>query len=40
MGIHGEKIRRVERAEAAAGVDMLVRETRFADQPHHLLDVE
>src|SRR5262249_6749850 len=40
MGIHGEKSRIIEPAEAAAAIDMLVRQFQLADQPHHLLAVE
>ena len=40
MRIHGEESRRIESAERAAGIDMLVRQFELADQPHHLLDVE
>jgi hypothetical protein len=40
MRVHGEKLRRVEPAKCAAGVDALMRKTELADQPHHLLDIE
>ena len=40
MRIQRQETRRIESAEAAAGVDMLMGKTEFADQPHHLLDVE
>ena len=40
MRIHRKEVRRIEPAEGAAGVDMLVRQFELADQPHDLLDVE
>jgi hypothetical protein len=40
MRIHRQEAGRIEPAEAAAGVDMLMHQSEFADQPHHLLDVE
>ena len=40
MGIHRQERGRIEPAEFAAGIDMLVIEREFADQPHDLLDVE
>ena len=38
--VHRQKCRRIEPAGRTAGVDMLMRKIEFADQPHHLLDVE
>jgi hypothetical protein len=38
--IHREEIRQVESAELAAGVDMLVRQFKLANQPHDFLDIE
>jgi hypothetical protein len=40
MRVHRQEFRRIEPAESPAGVDMLVGKVEFADQPHHLLDVE
>jgi hypothetical protein len=40
MGIHRAELRRIETTEGAAGVDMVVVEVQFADQPHDLLDFE
>jgi hypothetical protein len=38
--IHREKTRQVEPAEFAAGIDMLMSKTEFANQPHIFLDIE
>ena len=40
MGIHCQKLRRIETTEGAAGVDVAVRKPEFADQPHDFLDIE
>jgi hypothetical protein len=38
--IHGQEVWPIEPAKVAARIDMFVRETKLADQPHHFLDVE
>ena len=38
--VHRQESRRIEPAKRTAGVNLLVREFEFADQPHDFLDVE